>query len=207
MTTFDGLVCMAILLFVCLGFFRGLLRSLNGLLGIGIASVATAWVLPRVYVFFPDKLQHTVWGLIVTACVLFFLCLMSCFVVSDWLIGVIRKVPPLRLLDNVFGMLFGALKGAVFVCLVFFGITFVIADFPLQPGVVDARTRPFVEEAIFFVRDQGRTWLAESDFMVFLQNKLIFLEQASLKQNHRRDAMLYNEQIALKPKSEELSFS
>jgi len=177
LTVFDGLILCLMGFFAFFGFVRGFVRAISGVLGGFLAIVSTVFVLPSVDAMCTPLVGTSLWSFVAVTCVVFFAFLMLFFFIGDWLVSLVRA-GPLRLVDNLFGLVLGALRGLIFVGAAYWLAVTLMSDLPQREAVAESRTLPHLENAITVMQTETRDWMATSDFVAYVKSRFNFLENA-----------------------------
>jgi uncharacterized membrane protein required for colicin V production len=187
--------------FAFFGFVRGFVRAISGALGGLLAVISTVFVLPSVYVMCTPLVGTSLWSFVVVACVVFFAFLMLCFFAGDWLVSLVRA-GPLRLVDNLFGLVLGVLRGLVFVGIAYWLFATLVPDLSQRDVVAESRALPHLQDGIVWVRTAARDWIETSDFVAFAKSQLNFLDDAVDRSQQNMIAEASERSPGLQPQEE-----
>ncbi|MCG8361289.1 MAG: CvpA family protein [Kiloniellales bacterium] len=145
-------ILVVLLLSGALAFMRGLVHSL---LSVGAwigAIVATVAGLPLALPFARDMISIQIVADIAAGVAIFIVVLILCSIVTHWCARRVRE-SSLGALDRSLGLLFGLLRGAVFVCLAWIALLLVLPRAEHPPWIQEARALPLVDRGKDMILD------------------------------------------------------
>lgn len=144
---FDAIVLGIMALSCLFAFFRGFVRevlSLGAWIGAGLV---TLYLFPSV----AEKLEPHFKNPIVAAGVgtlgIYITSLIGFSIINRILLQFIKSGSDVGMIDNFFGLLFGAFRGAFIIALGYFLLTKALASSEHPDWLIQAQTRPYVEQA------------------------------------------------------------
>ncbi len=147
MTWVDGAVLILIILSAAFSMIRGFVREVLGVgawIGAGLAAVNFyGLVLPEINSVLPASAKG--FAIYVAMAVVLIAVLIVLSLISALIGGLIRD-SSLSGLDRSLGLVFGAVRGAVIVCLAYIALSVGVAEAQWPPPVVNARFLPLAHE-------------------------------------------------------------
>lgn len=197
LTIFDGVLIVVLLAFMAFGFMRGFTRSLTGVLGWFLAACLTTAFLPLLYPYITHYVGSSPWIFLAVACFLFFLILLSFFMMSDWLVNFVRR-SRLRFFDSGLGAFLGCAKACLLFCGAYWMILVFAPSLKEEPFLQDARVMPVLRKGTNTLRSFVHRWVEASDTSLFLQKEFGFLK-ASLIHIEGREHTKHSFDTMVKP--------
>lgn len=193
MSMFDGILLVLFLIFVGFGFVRGLVRAFSGILGGFLAIAGTFFLLPLVYPLLEPYLGEELWVFVVTACLFFLIFLLFAFFLGDLLVKAVRA-GPLRFVDSFFGAIWGGFKGALFFCLVYWGLMAAAPDLRHQHKLDESIVCPWLDKGVLFLKEDVPEFLQSLSFVYFLQDHFQLFGDGLKPTDHQKLA-LYEDEV------------
>lgn len=158
---FDAVV-LGIMGFSCLfAFFRGLVREILSLAAWVGAGIVTIYYFPTVADKLAPHFRNATLSAGIATVALYFGSLAMFGLINMILIRSIKSGEAGGTLDNILGLGFGALRGALIVSLGFFLLTIAMPDKEYPKWVAQAATRPYVEKGAVMLAKAAPDYLRE----------------------------------------------
>ncbi len=147
----DALVLVVVVVSGVFAFIRGFVHELFGIGAWIGAAFATLYGFPHVQPYARDIISIELLADVAAGVVLFILVLVTLSLLTRVLSDRVRD-SSLGPLDRSLGLLFGFLRGAVLVCLAWLALTWALPPQDWPGWVVEARTRPLMQEGTKLLR-------------------------------------------------------
>lgn len=144
---FDLGVILIIGLSALLSFFRGFMREVLSLGSWVGASILTLIALPTVTKFVEGQVKSGPIASAIASIGTFLIALVLISIVTNMLVKFVKTGLKIGLFDNLLGLMFGVVRGALIVSICYFIMSIVIAEKDYPDWIKNAKTRPHVEKA------------------------------------------------------------
>ena len=148
-TTTDIIILVILSLSAIFAFIRGFVREILALVAWVGAGFITIYFLNSVDHFFFQFVHNKVVANILAAFSLFLISLIIFSMAAHFISSMIKKTP-IGPIDRFLGMVFGLLRGVLFICLFYIFILWFQKDKPLPQWLREAQYRPFIEKTSEF---------------------------------------------------------
>ena len=148
---FDAVV-LSIMLFSCVfAFFRGLIREILSLAAWIGAGVVTVYYYHPVAEWMQQYFKTTALAVAVAGIGVYIAALMGFAMINLIIVKTIKQGGDSGVLDNMLGLIFGAVRGAFIVSLGFFMITMVVSKDEYPSWVKESITHPYAEKGAYIL--------------------------------------------------------
>lgn len=169
-TGFDYAV-FGIMLFSCLfAFFRGLVREILSLIAWIGAGIVTIHYFPQAAARLHASFKSPVVADIIAITVIYLAALIAFALVNNVIVKSIKHGEDGGVLDNILGLGFGALRGALILSLGYFLITIALPKNEYPDWITQAVSRPYLEEGASLLAQAAPTALHD---IASLQNQAL----------------------------------
>lgn len=152
-TTSTDIVLVVILVFSALfALFRGFVREFLAILAWVGAFFVTIYAFGYTYQFFHSFIDNEMVAHGLSAALLFLVSLIIFSLIAHTIASWIRKTP-LSSIDRFLGLLFGVLRGALVICLLYIAVVWFYKEKELPHWVTQAKTLPLIQKGANYLAD------------------------------------------------------
>lgn len=158
---FDMTVATIMLLSCLFAFFRGFVKEVLSLIGwIGAAAV-TVYFFPAAAQSLQPHFAKPVIAAITATTGLYLLSLMGFAIINSVIIKILKSGSGMGMLDNILGLIFGALRGVLIISIAFFMLSLAMPEDDSPLWLKQAKTRPYVEQTTLMLVKIAPDYLQE----------------------------------------------
>jgi membrane protein required for colicin V production len=158
---FDAGVLGVVALSCLFAFFRGFVREILSLSAWIGAGIVTLYYFPVVAAKLQPHFKNAVIASGFATLGIFIAAMIVFAMINIIILKFLKSGSEIGLIDNIFGLLFGAFRGAFIVSLGFFLVTIVMPENQYPEWLKDSKTRPYVEKGAIMLAKVAPDYLRE----------------------------------------------